>query len=209
MNFETFLNKLAYGQLKNTSATDDAQDGFITPKYESQLLDLTNQGLIDITSRKKLYEGRGVIEFVANQNIYSMTGFDDFVKVMSVVTEDERKHTPKSNAHITIPDPSSLRFTDRFIEMAGTGVDVIYQMTHPAVELTTGDITLPKHLIESLLLYVSGLYLSHMGGADHKAQGDSYYGLYLKQMTDDTMTNASGVSEVVDEDTRFYDRGFV
>ena len=68
---------------------------------------------------------------------------------------------------------------------------------------------LPSHLYEALVLYVSGLYLSHMGGEEHTAKGDSYYGLYLKMLSDDTIENSSGTSELVDEDTRFQDRGFV
>jgi len=64
-------------------------------------------------------------------------------------------------------------------------------------------------MYEALVLYVAGLYLSHMGGEEHTAKGDSYYGLYLKMMGDDEINNSSGTSELLDEDTRFSDRGFV
>jgi len=48
-----------------------------------------------------------------------------------------------------------------------------------------------------------------MGGEQHTAKGDSYYGLYLKMMGNDVIENKSQTSEVMDEDTRFQDRGFV
>ena len=40
-------------------------------------------------------------------------------------------------------------------------------------------------------------------------RGDSFYGLYLQKCNDDTINNSSSTSELTDEDTRFYDRGFV
>ena len=76
--------------------------------------------------------------------------------------------------------------------------------------IALGDsIDIPDHLYEALVLYVSGLYLSHMGGEQHTAKGDNYYGLYLKMMGEDEINNSSGTSETTDDDTRFQDRGFV
>lgn len=213
VTFDQFLSKLAHGQLKNTAATDDQQQGFIMPEYEDQLLDLTNQGLIDITTKKKLFEGTVALTFVDGQNIYPLdtsegADFENFVKVLEVVSSDERKHIPKSNAHITQPNPETLRFSTQFMEKYGPAVDVRFQTYHAPIDLG-GEMNLPAHLFEALVLYVSGLYLSHMGGDEHTKKGDSYYGLYLKMMSDDTIMNSSGTSELVDEDTRFQDRGFV
>jgi len=213
LTFENFLLKLARGQLKNTAASDDSESGVIEPQYVDQLLDLTNQGLVDITTRKKLYEGTVALTFVDGQNLYPLdttagADYENFVRVLEVVTSDERKHTPKTNAHITQPNPEALRFSSKFMDFYKPAVDVRFQTTHPAIA-EDGEMNLPSHLYEALVLYVSGLYLAHMGGEEHKKTGDSYYGLYLKMMTDDTIENLSGTSEVTDEDTRFQDRGFV
>ena len=214
LSFEDFLTKLARGQLKNTAATDDQQDGIIAPKYEEQLLELTNQGLTDITTKKKLFENFATLTFVDGQNLYILptdTGedYENMVRVLEVATADGRKHTPKSNANILMPSPESLRFSTQFMKTYPGGVEVRFQISHPEVESVTGEINLPKHLHEALVLYVAGLYLSHMGGEENTAKGDSYYGLYLRMLNDDTIDNSSGTSELVDEDTRFQDRGFV
>lgn len=213
--FEDFLSKLARGQLKNTAAVDDSQQGVILPEYEDQLLELTNQGLIDITTKKKLFEGSAVLTFVDGQNAYALDTtpgvgeYEDMTRVIEVVTSDERKHTPKTNKHILQPSTETLRFSDQFMDLHGPEVEVRFQKTHPIISDPTGQMSLPAHLYEALCLYVGGLYLSHMGGQEHTAKGDSYYGLYLKMMNDDTVENSSGTSELVDEDTRFQDRGFV
>lgn len=214
LSFEDFLTKLARGQLKNTAATDDQQDGIIAPKYEEQLLELTNQGLTDITTKKKLFENFATLSFVDGQNLYVLPtdageDYENMVRVLEVATADGRKHTPKSNANILMPSPESLRFSTQFMKTYPDGVEVRFQISHPEVESVTGEINLPKHLFEALVLYVAGLYLSHMGGEENTAKGDSYYGLYLRMLNDDTIDNASGTSELVDEDTRFQDRGFV
>ena len=88
-------------------------------------------------------------------------------------------------------------------------VDVLFQTHHPELVDTDADMNLPNHLYEVLALYVAGLYLAHKGGEEHKARGDSFYGLYLQKCNDDTINNSSSTSELTDEDTRFYDRGFV
>lgn len=211
--FEDFMLDLAQGQLRNTAAADSSESGCIEPEYVEHLLRLTNQGLIDLTSKKKLFEETETLTFVPAQNIYPLdtaTGmpFENLVRVYEIVTSDERKHTPKNSAHITQPNQETLRFSDQFMEFYGPSIDVRFQVTHPPI-LEDGEMNLPPHLFEVLALYVSGLYLSHMGGEEHKARGDSYYGLYLKKCDDDVLNNTSGTSEVTDDDSRFYDRGFV
>lgn len=213
LTVEDFLAKLAHGQLKNTAATDDSQEGLILPEYEEQMINLLNQGLVDLTTRKKLFEEIVSLDFVDSQNIYSLdtseTGdFKNLVRVLSVTTSDERVHVPKTNAHITQPNPESLRFSKQFMDHHKPSVDILFQTLHPTVELMD-EMNLPAHLYEALVLYVSGLYLSHIGGDENNQKGDSYYGLYLKKLNDDIIENSSGTSELVDEDTRFTDRGFV
>lgn len=222
MLFTDFTRKLAYGQLKNTAAVDDQDLGDLNPGHEEQILELTNQGLIDITTRMKLLESTFALTFVDAQNIYPLTAafdpaFENFVRLLSVhgvhkdydvTPENEQMFVPKSNSQITMPAWNSIRFTDKFMEDYAPAVDLKFQMKHPAIDLT-GTMLLPPHLYEALALYVSGLYLSHMGGEEHTAKGDSYYGLYLRMMGEDVMENKSQTSELVDEDTRFSDRGFV
>jgi hypothetical protein len=213
---------LALGQLKNTAVVDDQDAGEINPGHEDQLLELTNQGLTDISTRMKLFESTYALSFVPGQNIYPLTpvfdvAFTDYVRLLSVhgvhrdyevKPENERVFIPKSHSQITMPSPFSVRFTDKFIEDYSPAVDLKFQTKHPVIALD-GLMELPHHLYEALALYVAGLYLSHMGGQEHTAKGDSYYGLYLKMMGDDIIENKSQTSEVLDEDTRFQDRGFV
>lgn len=222
MLFTDFMKKLAYGQLKNTAAVNDQDLGVIDPNHQDQILELTNQGLIDISTRMKLFESTFALSFVSGQNIYPLnTAFDvsftDYVRLLSVhgvykdldvIPENEKTFIPKTNSQITMPSPHSVRFTDQFMEEYAPAVDLKFQTKHPAI-LVDDTMELPHHLYEALALYVSGLYLSHMGGEEHTAKGDSYYGLYLKMMGDDVIENKSQTSEVLDEDTRFQDRGFV
>lgn len=207
MLFEDFTAKLARQQLKATNAVDSSKEGLILPEFEEQILDITNQGLVDITTRMKLFEGRDVLTFVEGQNVYDLSTFENFVKPLEIYDEDECKYQPRTSAHITLPSPSTIRFSTKFMEDK-TAVDVLFHAHHPEISITD-EMQLPIHLYEALALYVSGLYLSHMAGPEHTAKGDSYYGLYLNMLSTDEVKNTSGTSEVVDEDTRFSDRGFV
>jgi hypothetical protein len=222
MLFTDFVTKLAHGQLKNTAVVDDQDLGEINPGHEDQLLELTNQGLIDISTRMKLFESTFALSFVPGQNIYPLNptfdvAFIDYVRLLSVhgvhkdldvIPENEKTFIPKTNSQITMPSPHSVRFTNQFMEDYTPAVDLKFQTKHPVI-LVNGTMELPHHLYEALALYVSGLYLSHIGGEENTAKGDSYYGLYLKMMGDDIIENKSQTSEVLDEDTRFQDRGFV
>lgn len=222
ITFTDFTMKLARSQLKNLAVVDDFSTGEINPIYEDQLLELTNQGLIDIFSKKKLLEGTAILNLIEGTNLYVLdtspaADFEDYVRVLSVsavkrgydvIESNKRTFVPKSSRHITMPANETIRFSDDFIEEYGPAVDINFQKTHPEITLLDS-INIPGNLLEALALYVSGLYLSHMGGEAHTAKGDSYYGLYLKMLSEDDLNNISGVSEVVDEDTRFMDRGFV
>lgn len=214
LNFCDFMDRLAVGQLRNTAAVDESQSGVILPEYHDHILKLTNQGLVDLTSKKKLFEEVRTLTFVDGQNVYPLdvtagADFENLVSVFEIVTANERKHTPKNSVHIMQPNQETLRFSDTFMECNPPAVDVWFQVHHPELPDTDADMNLPNHLYEVLALYVAGLYLTHMGGEEHKARGDSYYGLYLKKCVDDTIENTSNTSEVTDEDTRFNDRGFV
>lgn len=222
MLFTDFTLKLARGQLKNTGAVDDQDLGEINPGHINQLLELTNQGLIDISTRMKLFEATYALTFVSGQNIYLLNStldaiFADYVRMLSiqavpknleVIPDNEQTFVPKTGSLITMPSPFSIRFSNQFMEDYAPAVDLKFQVKHPVIDINS-TMQLPHHLYEALALYVSGLYLSHMGGAEHTAKGDSYYGLYLRMMGEDIIENKSQTSEVLDEDTRFYDRGFV
>lgn len=222
MLFTDFTLKLARGQLKNTAIVDDQDLGEINPGHEDQLLELTNQGLIDISTRMKLFESTYALTFITDQNIYTLDTnlnivFADYIRLLSVhavykdlevIPENEKTFIPKSNSQITMPSPFSVRFTDKFMTNYAPAVDLKFQTKHPIITYSD-TMQLPHHLYEALALYVSGLYLSHMGSEEHTAKGDSYYGLYLQMMGNDIIENKSQTSEVLDEDTRFSDRGFV
>lgn len=212
---ENFFAKLARGQLKNVALADDTSVGMIRPDKVAAIVELTNQGLQDIFTRKKLKEGRNILTLTSGVNdvFLDPTGdYADMVKVLEFVTGDERSHTARSNKHIFQSDQYNFQFSDTFtqyyLDRDWPNVEVRYQMLHPVVD-ANGTIEMPAHLHEALVLYVSGLYLSHMGGEEHSKKGDTYYGLYLQMMMDDTLENRSGTSEVLDDDTRFNDRGFV
>lgn len=224
VTFDEFTMKLAHGQLKNTAAVDDQDTGEMNPAHQDQILSLTNQGLVDIFTKKKLLESRAVLSVATGTNLYTLnTGvgqdYEDMIRVLQVeavmtgqeVIETNKKvFVPKSNKHVTLPSDTVLRFSDAFLSTYGPEVDVLFQKKHPALVLGSQEnINIPAHMYEALVLYVAGLYLSHMGGEEHTAKGDSYYGLYLKMMGDDEINNSSGTSELLDEDTRFSDRGFV
>ena len=180
-SFTEFTVQLARQQLKNTAAVDDQDTGELNPAHEDQILDLTNQGLIDITTKKKLWTDTQALTFVTDQNIYDLSGveYDGFVKLLEVIAvptdyevieENQRKFTPKGSNGITQPSPTSIRFSDRFMENYGPAVDLHFQKTHPVIDLA-GNIDLPSHMFECLGLYVGGLYLSQMGGEEHTAKG--------------------------------------
>ena len=223
MIFTAFMSKMAMGQLKNTALVDDQDLGEINPGHENQLLELTNQGLTDISTRMKLFEDTFALSFIPGQNVYILdtnlhAGLENYVRTLSihgvytgydVIPENERVFIPKSNSQITMPSPFAIRFSDKFMEEYGPAVDIKFQTKHPELTTIADVMQLPHHLYEALALYVSGLYLSHMGGEQNTAKGDSYYGLYLRMMNDDVVENKSQTSELVDEDTRFQDRGFV
>ncbi len=111
MNFTDFTIRLAQQQLKNLSIVDDFKEGTLKPDAEDSILNLTNQGLLDITTRLKLFEGRASITFVEGQNIYDLSGLTSFVKPLQLFDADELSYTVKSNAHITMPSQKTIRFS--------------------------------------------------------------------------------------------------
>ena len=73
ITFNKFSERLANGQLKNTAAVDDENMGVICPKYYGMILTLTNQGLVDISTRFPLFKSHVDLSFVPGQNIYPLT----------------------------------------------------------------------------------------------------------------------------------------
>ena len=135
------------------------------------------------------------------------------MQIREIQDEAGFPHTPDSDGHILTPSYNSLRFTSVMMSELGGKVRIRYQALHPQIpedDTLWGSfqIQIPPSLHNALQLYVAGLYLSHMNGPEHSAKGDSYYGAYLREMGEDTLSNASSTSET-HEDTRFSDRGFV
>lgn len=230
ITFKDFSRRLANSQLKNTSAVDDENLGIICPKYYDMILSLTNQGLTDVSTRFSVYKGQVDLLFLPGQNIYPLTHanvgstltdsvedpFTDecFIRVLDLFASDGSRHTINTNGHILTPSYNTLRFTDAKIDeftcIAAPDparIRLRYQKKHPTI--TVNDyITLPPNLEIALQLFVASLYISHMGGPDHSAKGDSYYAAYLRHIGEDEIKDLSSTSEV-EESTKFIERGFV
>lgn len=230
ITFDSFSQRLAFGQLKNTAAVDEDNLGVISPEHYGIILSLTNQGLVDLSTRFPLIKGQVDLTFVANQNIYPLTEAnvggtltdsvddtfldDEFVKILDLFDAIGDRHTVNTNGHILTPSFNTLRFTDaKITELTDIAspdparVRIRYQKKHPTIT-TTGNINLPPNLETALQLFVASLYISHMGGPDHSAKGDSYYAAYLRHIGEDEMKDLSSTSEVEESD-KFTDRGFV
>jgi hypothetical protein len=230
ITFTNFSQRLANSQLKNTSAVDEENLGVICPEYYGMILSLTNQGLVDLSTRFPIYKGQVDLAFLPGQNIYPLTEAnvgstltdsveepftdDGFIRVLDLFASDGTRHTINTNGHILTPSFNTLRFTDakivEFTEIAAPDparIRLRYQKKHPTLT-STGEINLPPNLETALQLFVASLYISHMGGADHSAKGDSYYAAYLRHIGEDESKDLSSTSEV-EESTKFEERGFV
>lgn len=225
--FTDFASRLAHGQLKNTSAVEESNLGEINPDYLPTILDLTNQGLVDLSTRLPLIKKQIDLKFVTDQNSYaflnantstyldtSLTGDsfdeDEFVKILDIFDGNGNRHSVNTQGHIMSPTYNTIRFTAaKMAELSAieSKIRIRYQAKHIGITQTS-KIDLPPNLITALQLFVSALYISHMGGKDHSIKGDTYFGAYLRHIGEDTDKDTSGTSEV-EKDTRFTDRGFV
>ncbi len=227
VTYTQFVERLTRSQLKNTPAADNTNLGELCPDYAATILNLTNRGLVDITSRQPLIKKLVDLTFVDDQFSYPMvvagdyldtTGLDAFVddafvKVLDVYDADGRRYQPNSGGHITTPVYNVVRFTAAMMdETTGIGPKVRLQYQAKHLEIGTDDeaneILIPPNMIEALQLYVASMYISDMGGKDNIARGDGYFALYLRHVAEDIEFNTSGTSEV-EEDPRFLDAGFV
>ncbi len=229
ITFDELQRRLAYGQLKNTSAVGDTNLGEICGEELPLVLSLTNQGLIDLATRFPLYKSQVDLTFVDGQNLYPLlqanigTTLTDsvdepfldtrFVKVLDVFDELGDRYSVNTNGHIMMPSYNTLRFTTAKIdEISAIGeatgkVRIRYQQK--PVPITANDsMDLPPNLETALQLFVAALYISHMGGEQHSQKGDSYYGAYLRHIGEDEAKDLSSTSEV-EENDKFTDRGFV
>lgn len=224
ITFEKLTQRLARGQLKNTAAVDDSNRGFICPEYEDTILELANQGLVDLSTRFPLITRQIDLIFADGVYVYpmvasdvdgyhlddSLTGepfSDDFLKIIDIIDGNGDIHAYDTNGHIMTPTFNSLRFTAAKMEELGEKVRIRYQVKHP--EITAADnINIPPNLETALQLFVASLYISHMNGQEHSQKGDSYFAAYLRHIGEDETKNTSSTSEV-ELDTRLTDRGFV
>lgn len=220
LSYANFSERLARAQLKNTSAVEEPLIGVICPRYEDTILDLTNEGLVDLSTRLPLIRKLIDLVFVDSQHLYPMDAVgsyfdatetepfnDEFIKTIGVYDGQGELYVPDTNGHITTPTYNSLRFTTSIMDNIGPKVRIQYQVTHPVIT-ANDDIDLPSNLYTALQLYVAGMFLSHIGGEEHTAKGDKYYGDYLSVVNQDKLNDISSTSEI-DEDCRFQDRGFV
>lgn len=224
ITFTEFKKRLAQGQLKNTAAVDiEVSTEAIVATHEDTILTLTNQGLLDLSTRFPLFTKQIDLVFKEDQNLYSLVvaGIDDylfelyddtfdedtFIKILDIFDEDGNRHIPNTNGHLLMPTYNSIRFTNAKIEDIGERVRIRFQSRHPIIA-EDDNIDLPPNLETALQLFVAALFISHINGEDNIAKGNSYYGAYLRHIGDDELKDNSNVSEV-DEDIRFVSRGFV
>lgn len=225
LSFTDFSTRLAEGQLKGTGAVDtNVSFTDIVADQIPTIMNLTNQGLVDIMTRLPLIKKQIDLVFVEDQHIYNLTTGaaylddsdsqtdtfvqEDFVKVLDIFDEDGLRYSPNTEGHIMSPTYNSLRFTAAKMTELDPKVRIRYQAKHAAITAGGDIITLPPNLYTALQLFVSSLYISHMNGKDHSAKGDSYFGAYLRHMGEDVSMDKSSTSEV-EHDTRFTDKGFV
>lgn len=226
ITYVDFMERLARGHLKNTSAVEETNLGEICPDYVNTILNLTNQGLVDITTRLPFIRKLVDLTFVTDQFVYPLevagqyldtTGLDDFiddafVKVLDIFDADGRRYQPNTGGHITTPIYNSLRFSAAYMDpddstFIGPKVRIQYQAKHLAI--TANDsIDLPPNMLMALQFFVAAQYLSDMGGKEHMVRGDNYMAMYLRHVAEDVLLNTSGTSEI-QEDPRFRDSGFV
>ena len=223
LSFVSFSERLARGELKNTSAVEQTNLGEICPEYMDSILSLTNQGLKDLSTRFALVkkqvdlifqdltyryamDSAGIGTYLDDTQTEDFDG-DDFVKILNIWDADGLDHPIDTNGHIMTPTFNSIRFTKAKMTELGDKVRIRYQSKHP--DLTESDvIDLPPNLETALQLYVASQYISHMNGPEHTTKGDAYYAAYLRHIGEDESRNLSSTSEIA-EDTRFQDRGFV
>lgn len=224
ITFSEFSQRLARGQLKNTSAVHEDAKGEICGDDIATILSLTNQGLIDISTRFPLITRQVDLTFQVGKNIYGMSDLGvgdwlddsltgepfvaaDFVQVLDIFDDYGDRHPHDTNGHIMTPTFNSLRFTSAIISDLGEKVRIRYQAKHAGID-ADANIDLPPNMETALQLFVASLYISHMGSPDHSTKGDSYFAAYLRHIGEDEARNTSNVSEI-DIDTRFGDKGFV
>lgn len=223
ISFVQLCERLARGQLKNTAAVDDTNLGEIVPTYIGTILSLTNQGLVDLSTRFPLITKQVDLVFQPDVYMYPMieaavgTYLDisqteafleeDFIKVLNIWDEKGVDQPIDTNGHIMTPTYNSLRFTKSKMTELGEKCRIRYQAKHPEIFENDG-IEIPPNLENALQLFVSSMYLSHMNGPEQSVKGDAYYAAYLRAVGEDEARNMSSTSEI-HEDTRFQDRGFV
>lgn len=223
ISFADFTKRLAMGQLKNLAVVDVPGQNEIDPDYVEIILELTNQGLVDLSTRFPLITRQVDILMTPGTNTYPLAESgvgtyldesqtdafldEDFVRVIEVFSENGQRHTIDTNGHIMTPTYNTLRFTSsKMTEFRGRA-RIRYQAKYPPI--TKNDfITIPPNLVAALQLFVSALYIAHMGSPEQKAIGDGYFAAYLRHLGEDETRNTSSTSEV-DLDTRFEERGFV
>lgn len=223
ISFTQLCERLARGQLKNTAAVEQTNLGEICPDYVPTILSLTNQGLVDLSTKFPLVTKQIDLVFQTGVHLYPLAdaglstyldisqteAFDEdvFVKVLNVWDADGNNHPIDTNGHIMTPTFNTLRFSAAKMEEIGEKCRLRYQARYPEI-LESDAINIPPNLETALQLFVASLYISHMNGPEHTTKGDSYYAAYLRHIGEDESKNLSSTSEI-HEDNRFQDRGFV
>jgi hypothetical protein len=223
ISFSDFSDRLARGQLKNTAAVDENVKGEISSEQIDTVLSLTNQGLVDISTRMVITTRQIDIEFQNGKYMYALDASgvgdflddslteeflpDDFVRVLNIYDDEGKNHPHDTQGHIMTPSYNVLRFTKSKMEELGDKCRIRYQAKHAGVDLDA-NINIPPNLENALQLFVASLFISHIGGEQNSAKGDGYFAAYLRHMGEDEARNISSTSEI-DVNEKFEARGFV
>jgi len=227
ISFTDFAGRLARGQLKNMAAVDDTNLGEINPDYLDTILSLTNQGLVDLSTRLPLITKQIDLTLTTGQYVYAFLDINNpgylstdvtgdafaeeqFIKILDIFDGNGTRHSVNTQGHIMSPTYNTLRFTGAKIkefQRINPQVRIRYQAKHLGI-LVTDSIDIPPNLITALQLFVASLYISHMNSKDHSQRGDKYFSAYLRHLHEDEIRDTSSTSEV-DDDSRFISRGFI
>lgn len=233
MDFREFTQRLALGELRNTSAVNEIDPSELNEHHRMMVMQHLNLGLTNLYSKFILSEKEILLrtklsithyylrkEFArTNSTVVPYKYIDDtacgpyeedLIKILRVYNEmGEELYIDDIEQHESL-------FTPQFDCLQITGVhlgsmfSVIYQARHPVMIGTDPcqEIKLPFFLEEAIQAYVASKVLSHMNGPEHSAKGQEYMGVYAGICADVEMRDMVRNS-VTATNTKLEKRGFV
>lgn len=233
MDLKELTERLALGELKNTSAIDDADPSQLKEQHRLMVTNHLNIGLTNLYSKFILLEKELLLrtqipithyylrkEFArSNSTVVPYKYIDDtvcgeytedLIKVLKVYNEmGEELYVDDDEQHESIftPQYDCLQITGVHL---GSMFSVIYQARHPVMKGTNPcqEIKLPFFFEEAIQAFVASKVLSHMNGQEHSAKGQEYMALYNGICAEAEMRDMVRNS-VTTTNTKLEKRGFV